>query len=135
MREIKFRGKRTDNGEWVYSSLIDEDYISLSEWSSVILESVSQYTGLKDKNGKEIYAHDIVKCTEVDNNGLAEYISEIEYYYCDFVVSKTQERDTPLCIFFGDDAECQITEIEVIGNVYDNPELLERRQIDVSICK
>lgn len=65
MREIKFRGKRLDNGKWVYGYLADENYINdinTFDLSSIEVDSdtVGQYTGLNDANGKEIYEGDII---------------------------------------------------------------------------
>lgn len=123
MREILFRGKRIDNGEWIlggYAKCNNRHYILpdidliRGEWVfkniEVIPETVGQYTGLTDKNGKKIFEGDIVKNSR--DVGLLYYkeknsaftVKGWEYGY-----------------WLWHDKE----DIEVIGNIYDNPELLQ----------
>ena len=129
MREILFRGKRTDNGEWVegyyykakYCRTDDElcDYITIpypkeyNEPSShyiVDLDTVGQYTGLADKNGTKIFEGDIVLLK-----------GDEEPYQVAFDESCFQVYGNGICYVMDNFYD---HDIEVIGNIYDNPELL-----------
>ena len=133
-REIIFRGKIIDNGEWAYGSLVVEEdkyYIALNindnikrddydvYMLEVIPKTVRQYTGLHDKNGKAIYEGNIVK---VNDEIIAEVIWENDYlgYFLyaneENSIDSFENGEQPLYDYWGS--------IEVIGNIYDNPELL-----------
>ena len=141
MREILFRGKRVDNGKWVYGylskytikhheelthypyiSFIDKD-LGFYVGANVIPETVGQYTGLKDKNGVEIYEGDI--CWDSD------WGSTFKVFWCEdslaWKVAFISDGDTEFlqeCVFDNEQKQVANT-AEVIGNIHDNPELLK----------
>lgn len=129
MREILFRGKRVDNGEWVYSSFIMQDKehkLLLAEielfdgekWREVVPETVGQYTGLTYKNGKKIFEGDIIR-----NNGNEIGVIRHGKYdvYSHYVFGGYCCVDkTSALIDWTSGWKC-----EVIGNIHDNPDLLE----------
>ena len=125
MREILFKGKRIDNGEWVkgfYLELPGVGAVILNDngYAKVIPETVGQYTGLPDKNGKKIFEGDIVEFTDKYTHikGRAEIVFEAfkwKYSGCYY-------GGNPMVWLCIDDKSI---EYEVIGNIYDNPELLE----------
>ena len=127
MRNIKFRGKTgtTEGKKWVYGylykikSFFSEDYQyfikneHLQE-TSVDEDTIGQYTGLKDKNGKEIYEGDIIKCSFYP-----DFIFEIKFTELCWYMRKipTSEHIKLSDVLYED--------LEVIGNIYDNKNLLE----------
>ena len=130
-----FRAKRIDNGEWVKGSLFAEWKITKIirgtcntigiEGVDVNPETICQCTGLKDKNGKLIWENDVVKAT-VRQNSLCQSSSYSDFYqisyqekYCYFYLKKKNNN-----LLFDGNWSYYIKSIEVIGNIFDNPELI-----------
>lgn len=134
MREILFRGKRDDTGEWIEGDLRQDKDIGasyISGWNyyadcaglerepfehEVIPESVGQYTGLTDKNGTKIFEGDIVRWTDsagTTNNFVVIWDNHKAMFYLHS------------CGYSVDLCDCCAKELTVIGNTYDNPELLK----------
>ena len=133
MREILFRGKRLNNGEWVEGFFVNQygsSAIYVNEWGTeyafdnyhVDINTVGQFTGLTDKNGKKIFEGDIVKAIErehdEDENPIV-VIGKMIFDDCCFGLKAKKVFD-----FYAPIWDKNI-ELEVIGNVYDNPELLK----------
>lgn len=154
MREILFRGKRVDNGEWIYGGyakcnnreyiLPDIDLIG-KEWVfkniEVIPESVSQFTGFTDINGKKVFEGDIVR-------DVSCYLTHLLYVKQGIETLQQAEENkkwgkigvVKFCLdevgscgccyqsFVGSGFkanEIDISKCEIIGNITDNPELLK----------
>lgn len=140
MREIVFRGKRVDNGEWIVSTTVSrfDKYLYMCKSSKcevtydlynitaiiskkpffveVIPETVGQYTGLTDKNGTKIFEGDIVEHTVSFNGSIRTgYIEYIERYGAFFIRGSG----------YSDNQMYAFCNFKVIGNIHDNPELLE----------
>ena len=152
MRTIKFRGKRVDNGEWEYGDLVHlsngeacilpED----GEWRHrlIIPDTVGQFTGLLDKNGKEIYEGDVVCANhffvrydgytpkpirnayniEIDQKGLVTSVLYSRNYALEFYPNKgwIMRNGSDQHRMHSIKGEANI---EVIGNIHDNPELMK----------
>lgn len=120
-RVIKFRGKRVTNGEWAYGSILMQGsgrmciYDETQCMREVQPDTVGQFTGLYDANGKEIYEGDVMFIGEVD--GIKIYNEVRIKFGCFGCIGEITGELVP---FYGQD----ITET-VAGNIHDNPELLK----------
>lgn len=152
MREILFKAKRIDNGEWVqgyYYQLWEKGYILWGmvndhpDMIEVYPETLCQYTGLTDKNGNKIWENDILKFNdevwescytscgteydswEVENYGLVGFFEEELRF--DFLKYKFNENSVEADLHDNNNIEFAefARENEVVGNTFDNPELLE----------
>ena len=158
MREIKFRGKaktsieelnelglKHENG-WVYGHLVmygktpyivgdfievDSEYMVNALWVEVIPDTVGQFVGLRDKNGKEIYEWDIVSGESFATSMLrhwkykVEYVPEIyviKYHEASFKIFDSKGRWVAV---LNHHVSSMVEDLQVIGNIFENPELLE----------
>ena len=122
IREVIFRGKRTDNGEWIEGSLLGIDWCDkpstysiapntpVSVFYSVIPETVGQYTGLTDKNGVKIFEGDIVDYISSDVIGNPKTGT--------IIVEDMTDYDTMIYLNHSD-------ELQIVGNIHDNPDILK----------
>ena len=128
MREILFRGKRVDNGEWVYGSLIvdysDRCFIFESSrfldfkqhyiaeyFIEVIPDTIGQFTGLTDKNGTRIFEGDKVKFIDIISTTIpfTESVNEV-FWWNEFSCFSLKNTESDLTF---------LTHCEVIGNIHD----------------
>lgn len=123
-RKILFRGKRTDNKEWIYGDVQHGGILSQYErtmfikprdklMTEIISETLGEFTGLRDKNKKGIYEDDIVKI---------DFCGDYDYYKVSFDEKNARFVIGTLDFTFWQDVQ---ERAEVVGNVFDNPELLK----------
>lgn len=126
MREIKFRGKRLDNGEWLYGSLVilNGRYFIFDDANrhEVDPTTVGEFTGLKDKNGKEIYEGDVIRSPLSEDKTRPHRI----FYHTGnaaFMGALVDRKE--LCYLRLDQDWIYKFGKEVISNIRDNPEFLK----------
>ena len=143
MREILFHGKRADSGEWVEGDLLQIKYHNkpiieckimpqtpVSSAYPVLPETVGQYTGLTDKNGKRIFEGDIVK-THYANAQKSDFIEQVVFHngkFCAYFSNQLCKQWVNLydgTEHLPQDKSVYMDSVEVIGNIHDNPELME----------
>lgn len=119
MREILFRGKRVDNGEWVYGNYVEDEQGAsiLYQYPKhggltrerIYSETVGQYTGIKDKNGNKIFEGDIIRF--IKENCLVNFVEND----CAFRIEVDGRISTAL-------RKAHSKDYEVIGNIHDEEE-------------
>lgn len=130
-REIKFRGKRVNGGEWVYGMTISNGTIKRkinniffevaeNKWVGVLPETLGQYTGLKDKNGREIYEGDILEYIGKRRDNMNKvYRRKVVFHEGMFaLLSKELPVYSALNYHCMEDGRSAWS---VIGNIHDNP--------------
>ncbi|EIN8476499.1 hypothetical protein LO932_002797 [Listeria monocytogenes] len=137
MREIEFRGKRIDNGEWVYGNLmqfedsatfifVDERkgastltyaHFIINNMHAIDEKTIGQYTGLKDKNGKKIFEGDIVDISVYDRLDWSSIKGKVVFLNGAWLVEDVGH--------FAITLQSETNEIEIIGNVHENLGLWE----------
>jgi len=126
-REIKFRAW-SDSGQ-LYKDVAPHDNreaiikTAFCAWASFYADSIEQYTGLKDKNGKEIYEGDIIKCWSQNTYPVGRVMYSEEW--CTYEIVSYDPKE---CRVYNLESFSPTVNkyLEVIGNIHENPELLEK---------
>ncbi len=128
-----FKAKRKDNGEWVFGDLVHSVYkigdTCVGQYGNEVgmheidPSTICQRTGLKDKNGKLIWENDIIECKDGKHN----FQTQIEWdaYCAGFIFQDTETSAVELDAIT---ANGLYSESKVIGNIFDNPELIESEE-------
>lgn len=129
MAEILFRGRRTDSRQWVYGYLVIDacenpnPYIITGRKHRIEHKSIDRYTGMLDKNGERIFEGDVCRFREWIRGEMC-WVGSVHYEHQQFVIygRPNKECKTPFCLRL---SRFVAGNIEVIGTIHDNPELLE----------
>ena len=117
MREIKFRQRNKNNGQFHYWGVVDGDWVDQMKTANYVQpEESDQYTGLKDKNGTEIYEGDVLRFPKLEFNCQVVWSAESGSWDIEFIDKPTWSDDN-LAEHAG--------KISIIGNILQNPELLK----------
>lgn len=128
MREILFKARRLDNGEWVegyyvfFKDTILKDILHVifwgnhfQEWHEIDPETLCQYTGLTDKNGVKIFEGDVIKIHNTNRQGLPAPVF-YKQQDCAFVIHRSGYNPIPMDDYWAE------KDFEVIGNIHDKEE-------------
>lgn len=148
-RQIKFRAKRLDNGKWAYGGLIEaDDYCIIDQYNELYVErdyvfrgdthffqlsgvmcdekTIGQFTGLHDKNRKEVYEGDILQCPSEPNIPLEVRYNAIQGAFC--LVEHTHTEGALLGTSPLGEMLRHYPDMRIIGNRFDNPSLISDKQ-------
>lgn len=154
MREILFKGKRIDNGEWVVGRYVNTCYpgngketghfivVYPNEYHEIYTSTLCQFTGLCDKNGKKIWENDILMCHGnsedlvkvafgefgVRNIETGTIVDKVVGWHYEIIPTDAISRCEPFCWSMPlTEDYIERCEMEVVGNIFDNPELLKKK--------
>jgi len=130
MREIEFRGKITENGEWVYGFFENNKFQNVIHSIEepfrrsyyINPKSLGQYTGLKDKNGRKIYEGDIIRQLVGEKQ---KTIGNIIWNGWQYVITQVVSGKETTNYFGYNSEDVEPDKLEVVGNIYENPELIK----------
>jgi uncharacterized phage protein (TIGR01671 family) len=135
MRTIKFRGKTKENGEWLYGDLEynrQKDIARIHTYNKdgmyegqeiIDADTIGQFTGLYDNNGREIYEGDIIEGRYINVRHVIEWHEE-EATFCASLIQELKYKDMYSTL---KKSWIEKSKKEVIGNIHDNPELLKQQ--------
>lgn len=141
----KFRGRSTvedDKGKWVYGHLLidnkraliingiieaNDEYVSIGDWCSIDMKTIGQSTGVFDRNGTEIFEGDIIDTTDYEGglSSVGNPLVKVERDKYGFVVTGDFPTSPITLKEFEAGRKFAGVEVTIVGNIYENPELVE----------